>query len=129
MSSDSVKAWGIRKAGGLEVVEQVDIPKPKPERPRDLLVKIKAVALNPVDYKARQNYNGAIPAPRILGWDAAGVVEAVGSEASFFKVGDEVYLAGDITRQGCYSQYAVVDERYILRPIHHPLNRNRSLKH
>jgi NADPH:quinone reductase-like Zn-dependent oxidoreductase len=110
--SNTVKAWGVSKAGGLDALQEFDIPKPKTERPRDLLVKVHAVALNPIDNKVRGGYDGAIPAPRILGWDAAGVVEAVGPEASMFKVGDEVYFAGDLTRQGSFSQYAVVDERY-----------------
>eukprot|EP01122_Echinamoeba_exundans_P007668 TRINITY_DN2406_c0_g2_i2.p1 TRINITY_DN2406_c0_g2~~TRINITY_DN2406_c0_g2_i2.p1 ORF type:complete len:131 (-),score=28.30 TRINITY_DN2406_c0_g2_i2:22-414(-) len=107
----SMKAWAIHKAGGPEVLEHVEIPKPTLSLPRDILVKVKAVALNPVDFKVRKNYSGAA-APHVLGWDASGVVEAVGSEVHHYKVGDEVYFAGSITREGCFSEYCLVDERY-----------------
>ena len=89
------------------------LPRPQPG-PRDLLVRIEAVSVNPVDTKLR----GAKPAtpaqidpPRILGFDAAGVVEAVGADVALFQPGDEVYYAGDITRPGCNAQYHLVDER------------------
>jgi NADPH:quinone reductase len=59
----SMKAWAINKAGGPEVLEHVEIAKPTLTLPRDILVKVKAVALNPVDYKVRKNYSGA-NAPR-----------------------------------------------------------------
>jgi zinc-binding alcohol dehydrogenase family protein len=86
----------------------IDLPKPEP-RPRDLLVKIEAISVNPVDTKLRA---GVQPQqPRILGWDAAGVVEDVGKDVSLFKVGDRVWFAGDITRPGSYAEYAVIDER------------------
>ena len=52
-------------------------------------------------------------APQIVGWDAAGVVEGLGIEATRFKIGDEVYLAGDSTRQGCYAEFVAVDERIV----------------
>jgi len=86
------------------------IPEPGP---RDLLVKIHAVAVNPVDTKVRRAHEGK--APRVLGWDAAGVVEAVGGEATLFKPGDEVYYAGDITRPGSNAEYQLVDERIVGR--------------
>jgi zinc-binding alcohol dehydrogenase family protein len=91
---------------------QIDLPVPEPG-PHDLLVKVHAVGVNPVDYKVRQSHDGK--APRVLGWDAAGVVEAVGSEVSFFSVGDAVYYAGDITRPGSNSEYQLVDERIVGR--------------
>jgi zinc-binding alcohol dehydrogenase family protein len=78
-------------------------------RPHDLLVKIRAVAVNPVDTKVRAG--SPTDAPRILGWDAVGSVEAVGEAVSLFKRGDDVYYAGSITRQGAYAEYGVVDER------------------
>jgi zinc-binding alcohol dehydrogenase family protein len=87
---------------------EVDVPTPAPG-PRDLLVKIQAISVNPVDVKLRQ---GVQPGgPRILGWDAVGTVEAVGAEVSLFKPGDEVWYAGDITRPGSYAEYGLVDER------------------
>ncbi len=90
----------------------VDTPIPEPTG-RDLLVKVKAVSVNPVDTKVRYRIEGELPEPKILGWDAAGVVEAVGSEVSLFKVGDEVYYAGDITRPGCNSELHLIDERIV----------------
>jgi zinc-binding alcohol dehydrogenase family protein len=79
--------------------------------PRDLLVRIKAVSVNPVDTKVRMRRAGTKEAPVILGWDAAGIVEAVGQDVSLFKAGDEVYYAGDITRPGSNAEYNLVDER------------------
>lgn len=79
--------------------------------PRDLLVKVKAISVNPVDTKVRMRRQGTKEAPVILGWDVAGVVESVGKEVTLFKAGDEVYYAGDITRAGGNAEYALVDER------------------
>lgn len=76
---------------------------------RDLLVKVEAVSVNPVDTKQRKS---SPPGPkRVLGWDAAGVVQAVGPQVSLFKPGDAVYYAGDVTRPGCNSELHLVDER------------------
>lgn len=82
---------------------------------KDLLVKIKAIAVNPVDYKIRQNAakDTVLSEPKIIGWDACGIVEAVGNEVSLFKVGDEVYYAGDINRPGCNAEYQLIDERIV----------------
>jgi NADPH2:quinone reductase len=84
---------------------------------RDLLVKIAAVSVNPVDFKIRQNSakDTVLASPKIIGWDAVGVVEAVGEGVSLFKVGDEVYYAGDITRSGSNAEYQLVDERIVGR--------------
>lgn len=84
------------------------LTKPKPGR-HDLLVRIAAIAVNPVDTKVRRN--AAVSEPRVLGWDAAGIVEAVGEDVSLFKPGDEVYYAGSLMRAGSYAEYALVDER------------------
>ena len=92
----------------------VKVPDPEPQG-RDLLVRVKAVSVNPVDTKVRARQVGILRKPRILGWDAAGVVEAVGSDVSLFQAGDEVYYAGDISRPGCDSQYHLVDERIVGR--------------
>jgi len=82
---------------------------------RDILVKVKATSVNPVDFKIRQNSaKGMIlDEPKIIGWDAAGTVEAVGDEVSLFKVGDDVYYAGDLKRSGCNTEYQLVDERIV----------------
>ena len=83
----------------------------------ELLVKIKAIAVNPVDYKIRKNAakDTVLAAPKIIGWDACGVVESVGEKVSIFKIGDEVYYAGDITKSGCNAEYQVIDERIVGR--------------
>ena len=76
---------------------EIELPKPSPAG-RDLLVKVEAISVNPVDYKQRKTDDLA---PHVLGWDAAGTVEAVGTDVTLFKPGDAVYYAGDVTRPGC----------------------------
>jgi zinc-binding alcohol dehydrogenase family protein len=83
---------------------------------RDILVAVKAIAVNPVDVKVRAgrgNEGVAEDPPRIIGWDASGVVKAVGPDATLFKPGDEVFYAGDITRPGSNAEYQLVDERIV----------------
>ena len=87
-----------------------EAPKPSPG-PRDLLVSVRAVSVNPVDTKVRMRAQGTADAPKILGYDAAGVVEAVGAEVQWFKPGDEVFYAGSIVRPGTNSEFHLVDER------------------
>ena len=77
----------------------------------DLLVAVRAISVNPVDFRVRRDVGPGNLSPRILGYDAAGVVEAVGAECRLFRPGDEVWYAGDITRQGSNAQYQLVDER------------------
>ena len=89
-----------------------DLPTPLPTG-HDLLVRVEAISVNPVDAKVRSPKEDVEKSPRVLGWDAAGVVEAVGADAKRFKPGDEVYYAGDITRPGSNSQFQLVDERII----------------
>lgn len=95
-----------------------DIELPTPELlPRDILVAVKAVSVNPVDMKVRASHQPENGAYRVLGYDAAGVVQAVGSEVKNFKVGDEVYYAGALTRQGSNAELQAVDERIVaLKP-------------
>lgn len=95
-----------------ESFQDVDLPKPVPDG-RDLLVAVKAVSVNPVDTKVRAPKDTVEEAPRVLGWDAAGIVEAVGPDVTLFKPGDEVYYAGDITRAGSNSEYQLIDERIV----------------
>lgn len=82
---------------------------------RELLVKISAVSVNPVDFKVRQNSakDTVLETPKIIGWDAVGIVEAVGSEVRLFDIGDSVFYAGDITKQGSNAEYQVIDERIV----------------
>lgn len=90
----------------------VTLTKPIPEG-RDLLVEIKAIAVNPVDTKVRAPKDKVEAVPRVLGWDAAGIVQAIGPDVSQFKVGDKVFYAGDITRPGTNSEFQLVDERIV----------------
>lgn len=92
----------------------LNVEKPQPEG-RDILVNIKAVAINPVDTKVRAPKDKVEETPRIIGYDASGVVEAVGSDVTLFKPGDEVYYAGDITRSGTNAEFHLVDERIVGR--------------
>ena len=82
---------------------------------RDLLVRVEAVSVNPVDTKLRAPKPQVEPQPKVLGYDAAGVVEAVGSEVTLFRPGDAVYYAGDVTRPGSNAQFQLVDERLVAR--------------
>ncbi|MDQ0966168.1 NADPH2:quinone reductase [Flavobacterium sp. W4I14] len=86
---------------------------------RDILVKINAISVNPVDYKIRQNStkDTILETPKVIGWDATGTVEAVGEAVTFFKPGDAVYYAGDLTRSGSNAEYQLIDERIVgLKP-------------
>ena len=87
----------------------VEVDRPEPG-PRDLLVKIEAVSVNPVDFKVRRRDDPG-GKPRILGFDAAGRVVAIGSDVTLFRPGDAVYYAGSVTRPGTDSEYHLVDER------------------
>lgn len=95
----------------------VDIEKAMPSlKDRDLLVRVKAISVNPVDTKVRRNPVVA-GNTRILGWDAVGEVVEVGSGVQHFKVGDQVWYAGDLTRDGSNAEYQAVDERIVsLKP-------------
>lgn len=92
----------------------VELEKPTPAG-HDILVTVKAVAVNPVDTKVRAPKDGVEDPPRVIGYDASGVVEAVGSDVTLFKAGDEVYYAGDITRSGTNAEFHLVDERIVGR--------------
>lgn len=99
----------------LATPELVDTALPEPvPGPRDLLVRIEAVAVNPIDTKLRAAVGSGDP-PRQLGWDAAGVVAAVGERVGRFRVGDAVMFAGDAGRAGCNAEAVLVDERLVGR--------------
>lgn len=95
-----------------ESLLDVELPRPTPQG-RDLLVAVKAIAVNPVDTKVRAPKDKVEDVPRVLGWDAAGVVEAIGADVTGFKVGDKVFYAGDITRPGSNSEFQLIDERIV----------------
>ena len=81
--------------------------------PRDVLVEVKAISVNPLDVKRRMlvTTTKGDGASTIMGWDGCGVVIEKGEDVSLFQLGDEIYYAGEITRQGSYAQYQAVDER------------------
>ncbi|MEB0043216.1 MULTISPECIES: zinc-binding alcohol dehydrogenase family protein [unclassified Pseudomonas] len=81
--------------------------------PRELLVEVKAISVNPVDTKVRQNASPENGAAKVLGWDVAGIVKAVGTEVTLFQPGDNVFYAGSIARAGANSELHVVDERIV----------------
>ncbi|AIY41376.1 Bifunctional protein: zinc-containing alcohol dehydrogenase; quinone oxidoreductase (NADPH:quinone reductase) [Collimonas arenae] len=95
-----------------ESLIDIELDRPSPAG-HDVLVAIKAIAVNPVDVKVRAPKDAVEKSPRVLGWDAAGVVHAVGPDVSRFKVGDRVFYAGDITRPGSNSEFQLVDERIV----------------
>ncbi|MGR6973633.1 zinc-binding alcohol dehydrogenase family protein [Streptomyces cynarae] len=116
MHKTTMQAVGYRKNLPLsdpQSLVDVELPVPEPG-PHDLLVKVEAVAVNPVDYKIRQNSDpgGEV---KVLGWDAAGTVVAVGEKVEKFKAGDDVYYAGALHRAGANSEYHTVDERIVAR--------------
>lgn len=81
---------------------------------RDLLVKVEAISVNPVDHKVGDSVASG-EAPRVLGWDVAGTVQAIGPEVTLFKVGDPVFYAGSVVRAGANSELHAVDERIVGR--------------
>ncbi|MGG5871566.1 zinc-binding alcohol dehydrogenase family protein [Pseudomonas peli] len=99
-------------ADHADALQDVELPAPTPG-PRDLLVEVKAISVNPVDTKIRRNIAPTDGAAKVLGWDASGIVKAVGSEVSLFQPGDRVYYAGAINRAGANSELHVVDERIV----------------
>ena len=113
--TSEMKAVGLRRYLPLteaEALLDVTLPIPVPQG-RDLLVEVKAVAVNPVDTKVRAPKDKVEASPRVLGWDASGVVVAVGPGVTLFRPGDAVYYAGDITRPGSNQQFQLVDERIV----------------
>ncbi|AXT28620.1 zinc-binding alcohol dehydrogenase family protein [Ruegeria sp. AD91A] len=110
-----MKAVGFRTAGPIDQADaliEFEADKPTPSG-HDLLVEVQAVSVNPVDTKIRQRRAPEGPAPDILGWDAVGIVEAVGEEVETFKPGDTVWYAGAINRPGTNAEYHLVDERIV----------------
>ncbi|HSC86506.1 MAG TPA: zinc-binding alcohol dehydrogenase family protein [Polyangiaceae bacterium] len=110
-----MKALVYRNAHALAdfQLELAELPDPE-LRPGDLLIEVRAISTNPVDTKVRSSRSAAEGAPPVvLGWDAAGVVRAVGPTAVGFSVGDEVYYAGDLLRPGSYAELQAVDHRVV----------------
>ncbi|MCW4116575.1 zinc-binding alcohol dehydrogenase family protein [Aurantimonas sp. MSK8Z-1] len=97
-----------------EALLDVELPRPEPKG-RDILVEVQAVSVNPVDTKVRKRQGAEPGEVKVLGYDAAGVVAAVGPDATYFKPGDEVFYAGTINRSGTNAQFHLVDERIVGR--------------
>lgn len=95
-----------------EALQDIELPEPDVSG-RDLLVEIRAISVNPVDTKVRARPATPVGDWRVLGWDAAGVVRAVGPEVTAFKPGDRVWYAGDLTRPGTNAELHRVDERIV----------------
>ncbi|MER1973738.1 MAG: zinc-binding alcohol dehydrogenase family protein, partial [Psychrobacter alimentarius] len=115
MKNQTIKAIGYKDNLAIDneqALQDITLDKPAATG-HDILVEVKAISVNPVDYKIRQSR----PAPdgeyAVIGWDAAGIVTAVGDEVSLFSVGDKVYYAGDLTRSGSNAEYQLVDERIV----------------
>ena len=112
-----MRAIGYTDRGPISsetAVVEFETGKPQPG-PKDLLVEVRGISVNPVDVKVRANRQPPAGKPLVLGFDAAGIVEEVGAKTSRFKPGDEVFYAGDFTRPGTNAEFHVVDERIVGR--------------
>ena len=112
-----MKAVGFKKSLPIDnpdSLTDIELPQPKATG-HDILVKVKAIAVNPVDYKVRKNLPPAEGEAKVLGWDAVGEVVATGEMVKQYKPGDVVYYAGDLNRQGSNAEYQLVDERIVGR--------------
>ena len=112
-----MKAVGYKVPGPIaEDASLVDIDLPRPvAEGGDILVEVEAVSVNPVDYKIRSSTPPADGDWKVLGWDAAGIVQEVGPDVTQFAVGDEVYYAGSLIRPGTNAEFHLVDARIVGR--------------
>ena len=121
----ALRSDGLMKAIGFthplpgshpDSLQDFECSKPEAEE-RDLLVRVNAISVNPVDTKIRRSQasDSQEGFPRVLGWDVAGVVESVGPVVSLFQFGDEVYYSGSLIRPGANSEYHLVDERLVAK--------------
>lgn len=112
-----MKAVGYKVPGPIAEdasLDDIDLPRPVAEG-GDILVEVKAVSVNPVDYKIRSSTPPADGDWKVLGWDAAGIVQEVGPDVTQFAVGDEVYYAGSLIRPGTNAEFHLVDARIVGR--------------
>ena len=120
-----MRAIAVTQYGVVTELNEVDVPTPESPQGHDILVRVKACSVNPVDTKVRAGtyddypdyYERTPPLPQILGFDAAGVIEAAGPHVRYFEVGDEVFYAGSPIRQGSNAELQLVDSRSVaLKP-------------
>lgn len=107
-----MQAIGFQQPGSIDVLINIEQPTPTPEG-RDVLIEVKAVSVNPVDVKVRQSAKIEPSQWKVLGWDAAGIVTAIGPDVTLFQPGNEVFYAGAIDRPGTNAEYHLVDERIV----------------
>lgn len=110
-----MKAIGYQKnlpVDNTDALADIELSEPVAQG-HDILVEVKAVSVNPVDYKIRQNMPAEPEQWKVLGWDATGIVKAVGEKVSLFQPGDKVWYAGDVTRSGSNAEFQLVDERIV----------------
>lgn len=110
-----MKAIGYKTPGTIDradALKDIELPRPVPTG-RDLLVAVRAVSVNPVDTKVRRSARPTDDGWKVLGWDAVGQVVEVGDGVAGFKLGDDVFYAGSITRPGSNSEFHLVDERIV----------------
>lgn len=115
MQNQKIKAIGYKDNLAIDneqALQDITLDKPTASG-HDILVEVKAISVNPVDYKIRQSRPASEGEYAVIGWDAAGIVTAVGDEVSLFSVGDKVYYSGDLTRSGSNAEYQLVDERVV----------------
>jgi len=113
----TMKAVRFHSYGGSDVLVYEEAPKPEPSA-GEVLVRVHATSVNPIDWKIRAGYMKAFrdyPLPFILGWDVSGVVESIGPGVSGFKPGDEVYGFPDASRNGAYAEYIAVEQTKLAR--------------
>jgi len=112
-----MRAVLMTATGGPEVLRLADVPEPEVTGAHDVLVRLKAAGINPIDYKLRAYGTFGRSLPVVLGWDGAGVVERTGPAVTRFRPGDEVYFCdGGFGRSpGTYQEAKIVDERYLAR--------------
>lgn len=108
----TMHAFGIRQGGGVDSLEEMELPRPE-LRPKDILVRVEACAMNPADTKLRTLSAPPGGLPKVLGWDGSGVVAACGPESVGFNVGDRVFFAGSHIRNGTNADLVAVDSRIV----------------
>lgn len=112
--SHDMRAVLFREFGGPEVLQSAELPEPD-LRERDILVKVRASSVNPVDTKVRSRKSATREFPIVLGYDVSGVVVRCGPRANLWQPGDEVFAAPNLFRQGANAEYVALDERSVAR--------------